>query len=88
MQRTLIEIHWLSNKFFSKASPAGTYSLEAEVHYTAFVLKHNLSLGPADRVAKLFPTVFPDSKIAAKFHGGSTKIVHIINCATAADCVV
>ena len=67
--------------------PASNCTLKAEVCFTAFLVEHILPLAAAGHATKLFPTMFPDSKIAAKYHCGRTKTAHIINSAITADCV-
>lgn len=51
---------------------------EAEMRWSLFVAKHNLSFQTSDHATKLFKTIFPDSDIARKFACGHTKTTAII----------
>ena len=73
--------HWHS----ATASAEGDRTIAAEVLFTGFLLEHNLPIAAADAAGKLFPKMFPDSKIAPKYHCGRTKTTHIINGAIAPE---
>ena len=52
--------------------------IEAETHWAMFVSKHNLAFLASDHATKLFPKMFPDSKIAKSFACGRTKTTAIV----------
>ena len=53
-------------------------SIEAETRWSIFVAKHGLSFLVSDHATKLFPVMFPDSKIAQSFACGRTKTTAIV----------
>ena len=52
--------------------------IEAETRSAMFVSKHNLAFLASDHATKLFPKMFPDSKIAKSFACGRTKTTAIV----------
>jgi hypothetical protein len=56
-----------------------TSVIEAEVRASMFLCQHNLPLSTLDHLGPLMRSMFPDSKIAAKFRCGRTKTSAIIN---------
>ena len=53
--------------------------INAECLFTGFIVEHNLPVNASDHTGQLFRQMFPDSKIAAKYHCGRTKAQAIIN---------
>ena len=53
--------------------------INAECLFTGFIVEHNLPVNASDHTGQLFRRMFPDSKIAAKYHCGRTKAQAIIN---------
>ena len=49
--------------FFSKKGD--TSVINAEVHFTDFLVEHNIALNASDHAGQLFRSMFPDSKIAS-----------------------
>ena len=55
--------------------------------FSGFLVEHNLPLATADHMSKLAKSMFPDSKIAAKYKCGRTKTSHILTGAVAKNVV-
>ena len=60
--------------------------IKTETLFTDFLVKHNMSFALADHFSKIFPKMFPDSKIAKKYGAGKTKVTQIVKCALAPNC--
>ena len=52
--------------------------MTAELALTQFIALHNLPFQAADHLSNLFPSIFPDSKIAADFSCQHTRTKAII----------
>jgi hypothetical protein len=65
--------------FVTTDSELYTSVTEAEVRASMFLCQHNLPLSTLDHLGPLMRSIFPDSKIAAKFRCGRTKTSAIIN---------
>lgn len=53
--------------------------MNAETLFTEFIIEHNLPISVADHASKLFPKMFPDSKISAKYSCGRSKSGAVVN---------
>jgi hypothetical protein len=65
--------------FVKTDSELYTSVIEAEVRASMFLCQHNLPLSTLDHLGPLMRSIFPDSKIAAKFRCGRTKTSAMIN---------
>ena len=52
-----------------------TQIVKAEVKFTCFLLEHNLPTASADYVGTLFPSTFPDTKVAHYYKSATTIII-------------
>ncbi|XP_033744260.1 zinc finger BED domain-containing protein 5-like [Pecten maximus] len=57
----------------------------AECLFANFICEHNIAFNTADHFTKLCKLMFPDSKIAQKFHCGRTKTTQIVKKSLAPD---
>lgn len=63
----------------SLSSQLDTAATKAELLHTNMIVHHNLPFALADHLSKLYPVMFPDSKIAKKFSCARTKTTQILN---------
>ena len=58
---------------------------QAELLFSGFISKHNLSITTADHTGNLLREIIQDSKIAAKYKCKTTKTTHVLTGAVAKD---
>ena len=63
--------------FFSKKGD--TSVINAEVHFTDFLVEHNIALNASDHAGQLFWSMFPDSKIAKEYASARTKTSNVMH---------
>ena len=63
--------------FFSKKGDTSVISVE--VHFTDFLVEHNIALNASDHAGQLFRSMFPDSKIAKEYASARTKTSNVMH---------